>query len=125
MKLIKYCSIKEIGEALQIDKVACQFVKRFASCETREEYNELESEYDKFELDTNQYFNLLSTLLSAFDKIIEGFGVEYIGKQEDCYNWTPKAEYVNTGDTYNSTIILKHSNERFYLGCWADIVEGA
>lgn len=128
MKLIEYCSIRELSEGLQIDKATCQFVKRFASCETRDEYNEIESAFNKFtgadlDLDTWQHFNLLNVLLNAFDFIIEGFGLEYIGRQQDCWNWTPKAEYVNTGDTYSATIILKNSNQRFYFGCWADIAE--
>lgn len=47
------------------------------------------------------------------------FGVESIGKGSN--RRSPAVEYLNTGDSYDLTIL--HVNGQFRVGSWGDIVE--
>ena len=59
-------------------------------------------------------------LLTAINEIIEGHGIEQIiPKDEDRH---PSYEYINMGDTYNATILLR-SDGRLIVASWGDIVE--
>ena len=55
----------------------------------------------------------------AADKIIMGFGVEYIPEGHN--SKSPSIEYVNLGDTYNCT--LMYLNGHYVVGDWGTIVE--
>ena len=59
-------------------------------------------------------------IMAALDELLEGFGVECI--RENCDD-SPAAEYINTGDTYTTTILYCHIRDRFIVGCWGDYVE--
>lgn len=54
--------------------------------------------------------------IEAISNVIGGFGAERLHSQ------TPSIHYVNMGDSYATTIIMKSDN-LLYLGCYADIVE--
>ena len=59
-------------------------------------------------------------LLTAINEIIEGHGIDHIRpKDEDRH---PSYEYINMGDTYNATILLR-SDGRLIVASWGDIVE--
>lgn len=59
-------------------------------------------------------------LLTAINEIIEGHGIEQIiPKDEDRH---PSYDYINMGDTYNATILLR-SDGRLIVASWGDIVE--
>jgi len=51
------------------------------------------------------------------------FGVEYIESDQDTMRSREGIEYVNTGDTYNTTLIYDYKTGRFYIGSWGGWVE--
>lgn len=53
------------------------------------------------------------------EHIGRGHGVEYIERGRG--NKSPAIEYVNTGDSYNVTLMAVRGSYR--VGCWGDIVE--
>jgi len=61
-------------------------------------------------------------ILAALDDVIDGFGTEAIRDPDDSDNII--AEYVNTGDTYNGTIVFDHETSEYVLTTWGDWYEG-
>lgn len=57
----------------------------------------------------------INAWLKDINKIMNAFGVESL------YPDIPDCEYVNVGDTYNTTILYFKNELR--IGCWGDIVE--
>ncbi len=57
-------------------------------------------------------------LMTACNEIMEGFGLEAISK--DGY---AVYEYVNLGETYQTTLIRHIPSGRYIVGSWGDIVE--
>jgi len=66
-----------------------------------------------------------SCRLTALDELLGTFGVEPIRTTEhiDRYWFDCRACYLNTGDTYNTTILFDTKKDRFYLTSWGDFVE--
>ena len=58
-------------------------------------------------------------VLEALDKVLECHGVEALTPDGSIY---PIASYVNTGDTYTTTIILDEDGE-FHVTSWGDFLE--
>lgn len=58
-------------------------------------------------------------LMEALNEILEGYGVEALIPIDDDH---PSYEYVNMGDTYNATILLRNDG-MVIVGSWGDIVE--
>lgn len=78
--------------------------------------------------DFSQFYNNPrgnEAILYAIDAVIEGFGVESVALEQDEYGNAPydsdTFQYVNTGDTYNATIVLYQGD--FYLTTWGDAYE--
>ncbi len=59
-------------------------------------------------------------IMAALDELLGGFGVECI--REDCDD-SPAADYINQGDSYNTTILYCHIRDRFIVACWGDYIE--
>jgi len=57
--------------------------------------------------------------LAAINAILYGCGVERI--DEGSNQRSPAIDYVNMGDTYDTTVLVVRG--RFRVGCWGDIVE--
>lgn len=58
------------------------------------------------------------------DRFMEAHGVEAIeGEWVDGYYGNIVASYVNTGDTYNPTLLHESETGRFILTSWGDWVE--
>jgi len=76
-------------------------------------------------LDTDRFGADCSCRLDALDELLGTFGVEPIRTTEhiDRYWFDCRACYLNTGDTYNTTILFDTKKERFYLTSWGDFVE--
>jgi hypothetical protein len=68
---------------------------------------------------------LLDLRLHALNAEAETCGVEYIAHKNDGYRIGEQygLEYLNTGDTYATTIIYDHSRGSWRVGCWGDVVE--
>jgi hypothetical protein len=62
-------------------------------------------------------------MLEAADKILEGFGIEYIRTEKDDQYGAHGAYYVNMGDTYVPTILLDLDRNRVWATSWGDWVE--
>ena len=67
--------------------------------------------------------NKLYCKLIAINELIAGFGVEYIESNEDSYTNQLGVSYINTGDTYSSTIAFDHHTGQFSLTTYGDTVE--
>ena len=68
----------------------------------------------------------MDRLLCAVDEVCGTYGVETLGETQDSrfgLYGTPYYEYLNTGETYRTTLIFSHESKTFRLGCWGDIVE--
>lgn len=61
------------------------------------------------------YRNQRHLKLDILDSLLGTHGVETLGDGR----W----EYLNTGDSYAHTLVWYRSSGRFYMRCWADIVE--
>jgi len=61
------------------------------------------------------------------NRLLEGFGVEAVTGEHwvDSYYGNIVAEYVNTGDTYNATILHDTVKDEFWLTTFGDFVEKA
>jgi hypothetical protein len=62
-------------------------------------------------------------MLEAADKILEGFGIEYLVSEKDDQWGAHGAYYVNLGDTYVPTILLDLDRNRVWATSWGDWVE--
>lgn len=58
-------------------------------------------------------------LMTAINEVLEGHGIEYICPKDDDH---PSYEYINMGDTYNATILLRNDG-KLIVSCVGDIVE--
>jgi hypothetical protein len=68
----------------------------------------------------NKCYNLPSRgemKMEAFNTLMGGYGVEGFGD----FGGNDSVDYVNTGDTYNPTIVLY--NGRYFFETWGDRVE--
>lgn len=55
---------------------------------------------------------------AAIDKILQTYGVEYLGQHK---RTGEHIYYCNSGDTYAPTIMF--SGLRMFVSCWGDLVE--
>jgi hypothetical protein len=64
-------------------------------------------------------------VLAVIDRAINAHGVEAITGDHyvDGFYHNIVALYVNTGDTYNTTVLYATEPERWYIGSWGDWVE--
>ncbi len=61
--------------------------------------------------------------LHAIDKIVGTCGVEALGEGRHSEGYAPPWEYLNTGDSYGTTLIYSRDSDNLYIGCWATIAE--
>lgn len=59
--------------------------------------------------------------LEALNEVLGGYGVEYV-PQGNGPN-SPAFEYVNFGDSYDTTIVYFPDRAAWRVACWGDIVE--
>jgi putative sterol carrier protein len=61
--------------------------------------------------------------LDYANQLLDGNGIEYIPSEQDTMRSRAGLEFVNMGDTYDTTLIYDFSTRRFYVGAWGDWVE--
>lgn len=66
----------------------------------------------------------VTVALHAINAILGTHGVEGLGPADESDGYAPPFEYLNTGDTYATTLIYKRATDNLYLGCWGNVVEG-
>lgn len=64
----------------------------------------------------------IEQLMCAANQIIEGHGCEAIFGVGAIW---PDVEYVNTGDTYNTTLLFDYLENRLMITTWGDWIEYA
>ena len=76
-------------------------------------------------LDTEHWGTDNECRMSALNELLLTHGVEAIRTSEhiDRYHFDIRASYLNAGDTYNTTILLDHRDEKWLLTSWGDFVE--
>ena len=62
-------------------------------------------------------------VLRAADRMMDGFGVEYIRSSNDTVRTPDGLDYVNMGDTYDLTLVYDHNKGKYVVTSWGDIVE--
>lgn len=61
--------------------------------------------------------------LHVLDAVAETHGVEYIAHKDDTSSENLGIEYLNTGETYNLTIVRFCETGNYRVASWGDIVE--
>jgi hypothetical protein len=76
-------------------------------------------------LDTDKWGTDHECRMSALNELLGTHGVEAVRTSEfiDRYHLDIRASYLNTGDTYATTILLDHRDEKWRLTSWGDFVE--
>ena len=72
------------------------------------------------------YEDAPAAALDLVNKVIRGFGVEAVrgeGYEVDRYYYDCIALYVNTGDTYNVTVLYDTERNKFYVTSWGEWYE--
>lgn len=57
-------------------------------------------------------------MMQALDELTDGFGIEVIRRDGKVV-----IEYVNTGESYATTILFNHDTWTFQIKSWGDLVE--
>jgi hypothetical protein len=64
----------------------------------------------------------VTVALHAMDQIMGTHGVEGLGPTRSG-DYAPAYEYLNTGDTYATTLIYDRARDALKIGSWGDIAE--
>jgi hypothetical protein len=64
----------------------------------------------------------VTVALAAMDEVVGTAGVEALGPDVGGPN-PPPYEYLNTGDTYGTTLIYRRKTDSLSIGSWGDIAE--
>lgn len=111
---------EKLMEAFQIDLETARSVRR---CLTDLEYAEQQPGGAARIAECYNPPDDYDVQLHAVNKLINGFGVEYIADKDDSYSDACGIDYVNMGDTYALTVCYDHTKNKFFLSSWGDIVE--
>lgn len=114
--------VKKIMEALNVDRKTAFRIRGIVKGTINPDNPEMFPKTDRW---IRQCYNRpddVSLQLSALNELIGGYGVEGLGKN-DRAPYTPPFEYINTGDTYNATIIRDNRKGRFFISDWGTVVE--
>ena len=85
--------------------------------------------YDSVRFWVNQCYNKPSheeMVMCALNEILEGYGVEAIRDEDawiDNFHMDIVAVYVNMGDTYTTTILLDHEENKYIITSYGDWIE--
>ena len=64
----------------------------------------------------------VTVALHAMDVVVGTFGVEPLGPPRGG-DYAPPYEYLNTGDTYGTTLVYRRKTDTLSIGNWGDIAE--
>ena len=119
MKSIHTMTYKEIADELNISIEKAKEVKRVITGKIPPE------NYESVRKWVNQCYNEptnFSKKLEALNEIIGGYGSEGIFSPDYSIYWC-LFDYVNTGDTYNVTIVRLTDQKKYIISSWGDIIE--
>ena len=109
-------SLMEIKDVTRVDAVKVRAILKMTTCEQVTAVSDAARDYFQ-----KCYHRppLQLVKLYACDTILRTFGVEGIGRGHN--QKSPAIDYLNTGDTYASTLLWVRGAYR--VGSWGDIVE--
>jgi len=64
----------------------------------------------------------VTVALHAMNEIMGTYGVEALGPDVGGPN-PPPYEYLNSGDTYATTLVYRRSDDSLHIGSWGDVAE--
>lgn len=121
---MNFHSVKVIMEALNVDRETAKRIRGVIKGNIKpEDHEDLFPHTCKWIRSCYHQPWETDVIMSALNELIEGFGVEALGGGDWNNRYTPPFEYINTGDTYNATIIRDNRKGRFFISTWGDIVE--
>jgi hypothetical protein len=116
----KFASIGTLMREFQIDKQTAQTVRGLVKGTI-----DPETVSPKTVQWVGQCYNRpgeVALILSALNDVLGMYGVEGLGKN-DCHPYNPPFEYLNTGDSYATTIVYKSTTDHFFISSWGDVAE--
>jgi len=119
MSQTNYPSIKTIMQVNRVDYDTAKLARFILVAKNRDVLESLKV-YEQYYQETGKFMynphSLPELKLYMLNIVLGLYGIEAIQNNND--DWL---EYLNTGDTYNATIIYYHG--RFSVNSWGDIVE--
>lgn len=115
-------SIQTIAEYLSVSEETAQRIRALINRDMNPD------SFDSVDKWRRQCYNEPTTeekIQCALNELIEGYGTEAIetGNYVNSFFGHIGFVYINTGDTYNPTIIYNTSDDFYFLGTWGDVVE--
>ena len=79
----------------------------------------------KAQSDKLSFHKLIDRKLNVANKVLNGFGVEAIRLEGYWARYYCDAIllYVNTGDSYDETVLFDTKKEEFYISNWGSVIE--
>jgi hypothetical protein len=71
----------------------------------------------------NSHMWRVTVALHAMDRILGTYGVEGLGPLPSNFQDGPPYEYLNMGDTYDTTLVYVRDTDTLRIACWGDIAE--
>jgi len=122
---MKSYTAKRIAHELNIDKHAASLIRRIVRIEmNRQDIYAASPKTEQWaERDCYHRPSMDAIRMHAIDRIIGGSGVESIEKPDAHGDgrYSDYIDYVNTGDTYNVTIL--RDGGKYWIGTYGDTVE--
>ena len=94
----------------------------------RVDSGDISDDYPQTQLQSRQLFNPWSRheyAMQVINELLGTFGVEAIWSERDSCKPYPNMEYLNTGDTYDATLVYDFDREIFQVISWGDWLERA
>lgn len=122
---MKSYTVKRIAHELNIDKHAASLIRRIVRQEINRQdiYTAYPETEQCAERDCYHSPSMHAIRMHAIDRIMGGHGVESIEKPDAHGDgrYSDFIDYVNTGDTYNVTIL--RDGGKYWIGTYGDTVE--
>lgn len=114
-------SVTRLAESLDTTHDVAKQIKQVLALRLTD--GERHPEFEKDSPDYELLHNGPSRKLYIIDRLVNGFGVETIRSSNDTCFYFYGISYVNTGDTYTTTLCYDHGKRKWLLRSWGDIVE--
>jgi hypothetical protein len=117
---MKAPSIKTLCESLHLDKDKAKLIRALIKKEQKTRDESLFPETFKWVQACYNRPSWVERVLSCFNELLESHGVEAI--QGESFRF-PLMAYVNTGETYQPTLLFCYKSQTFRVQSWGDYVE--
>lgn len=117
---MKAPSIKTLCESLHLEKDKAKLIRALIKREQKTTDKSLFPLTFQWIESCYHCPNWVERVLSCFNEILEGHGVEAIEGESFRF---PLMAYVNLGDTYQPTLLFCYKSQAFRVQSWGDYVE--